>query len=266
MTNLTIMNQTQTMSSLELVKIINTIRKAEGNTSELRHDHFMDKIVKVLGEDHPNFRGIYLDSMNREKPCYYLPKRESNLMVISESYKVQAAVYDKMVELEQENTKLLKQQAELLKITVAIEKSKHDIGKYQSMSETRNLKLQALKDKLVRDKTVLESKTAKLLSQGALVKGDMAASKLSMPVDTITNLLKAHGSKLKPGEANNALINLGYLEPSRAEVTVRGSYYGRTIVSSKSAHTTLARWFPAEFETLLKEVDQYYADKASGLD
>jgi hypothetical protein len=61
-------------------------------------------------------------------------------------------------------------------------------------------------------------------------------------------------------------VNLGYLEPSRAEVTVRGSYYGRTIVSSKSAYTTLARWFPAEFGTLLKEIDQYYADKADGLD
>ena len=266
MPNLTTMNQTQTMSSLELVKIINTIREEEGNTIKVEHYTFMEKIKKVLEEVHQNFLGYYIASNGKQNPCYYLPKRESTLMVISESYKIQAAVYDKMVELEQENTKLLKQQAELLKITVAIEKSKHDIGKYQSMSETRNLKLQALKDKLVRDKTVLESKTAKLLSQGALVKGDMSASKLTMPVDTITNLLKAHGSKLKPGEANNALINLGYLEPSRAEVTVRGSYYGRTIVSSKSAHTTLARWFPAEFGTLLKEVDQYYADKASGLD
>ena len=159
-----------------------------------------------------------------------------------------------------------KSMAELTKYEVQIEAGNARIQVSRDKALASQLKLQALKDKLVRDKTVLESKTAKLLSQGALVKGDMAASKLSMPVDTITNLLKAHGSKLKPGEANNALINLGYLEPSRAEVTVRGSYYGRTIVSSKSAHTTLARWFPAEFETLLKEVDQYYADKASGLD
>ena len=131
---------------------------------------------------------------------------------------------------------------------------------------TSKLKLQALKEKLAEQSRVLRAKTTELLAQGAKVKGDMTASKLELPVDTITNLLKAHGSKLKPGEANNALINLGYLEPSRAKVTVKGSYYGRTIVSSKSAHTTLARWFPAEFEVLLKEVDQYYVDKASGLD
>jgi hypothetical protein len=89
----------QTMLSTEIVKIINDMR--EEGAAELRHDHFMAKVVKVLGEeDALNFRGIYLDAYKREKPCYALPKREANLMVMSESYKVQAAVYDRMVELE----------------------------------------------------------------------------------------------------------------------------------------------------------------------
>jgi len=89
----------KTMSSIELVKIINDMR--EDGQAELRRDHFMTKVLKVLGEEVAlNFRGIYLDAYKREKPCFNLPKRECNLMVMSESYKVQAAVYDKLAEFE----------------------------------------------------------------------------------------------------------------------------------------------------------------------
>ena len=92
----------QTMSSLELVSLINQVRKQENPAaSELRHDHFMDKVLKVLGgEAAPKFRGSYKGADNTDRPCYNLPKREAVLMVMSESYKVQAAVYDRMVELE----------------------------------------------------------------------------------------------------------------------------------------------------------------------
>jgi hypothetical protein len=88
----------KTMLSTEIVKIINDMR--EEGAAELRHDHFMTKVEKVLGEDAPKFRGIYKDKYGREKPCYALPKREAELMVMSENYKVQAAVYDRMTELE----------------------------------------------------------------------------------------------------------------------------------------------------------------------
>jgi len=91
---------TQTMTSLELVKIINDMR--EEGQSELRHDHFMAKIAKVLGEGGlPKFQGTYVHPQNGQTyPCYYLPKREAHLMVMSESYKVQAKVYDRWQELE----------------------------------------------------------------------------------------------------------------------------------------------------------------------
>lgn len=99
-----------TMSSLELVKVINEVRKAENvEAAELRHDHFMDKVLKVLGEeDAPKFRGIYKDNLNREKPCYFLPRRECQLMAMSESYKIQAAVYDRMEELEAQQAPAIK--------------------------------------------------------------------------------------------------------------------------------------------------------------
>ena len=90
---------TQTMTSVELVKIINEMR--EEGQAELRHDNFMSKVLKVLGgEDALKFQGIYLDAYGREKPCYNLPKREVHLMVMSESYKVQARIYDRWQELE----------------------------------------------------------------------------------------------------------------------------------------------------------------------
>ncbi len=93
------LNQTKTMLSTEIVKIINEMR--EEGAAELRHNDFMAKILKVLGEDGARkFSHTYRDSQNKERPCYNLPKREAQLMVMSESYKVQAAVYDRMVELE----------------------------------------------------------------------------------------------------------------------------------------------------------------------
>lgn len=95
---LQIMNKEQTMSSVDLVVLINKVRQEEKpGCAELAHNDFLKKIREVLGEiDEGKFSSIYKDSMNRTKACYLLPRRECNLMVMSESYKVQAAVYDKM--------------------------------------------------------------------------------------------------------------------------------------------------------------------------
>ncbi|MDD2863932.1 MAG: phage antirepressor KilAC domain-containing protein [Methylococcales bacterium] len=103
MNNLSIQNQ-QTMSSVEIVKIINDMR--EEGAAELRHDNFTAKVVTVLGSVVAlNFQGYYKASNGKQNPCYYLPKRETHLMVMSENYKVQAAVYDRMAELEQQAAK-----------------------------------------------------------------------------------------------------------------------------------------------------------------
>ena len=57
-------------------------------------------MLAELKIDQSSFAAIYFDAYNREKPCYRLPKREASLMVMSESYAVQAKVYGRMVELE----------------------------------------------------------------------------------------------------------------------------------------------------------------------
>lgn len=71
-----------TMTSLELVDFINGQR--EPGEPELRHDHFMAKVPKVLGvEGLPKFRDTYHHPQNGQTyPCYRFPKREACLMAM----------------------------------------------------------------------------------------------------------------------------------------------------------------------------------------
>ena len=99
--NLAILNDNAkvvTISSLELVETINLVRSAEGKKA-LRHDHFLVKVEKHPGIDSPKFLGQYTDATGRLLKCYYLPKREAELMVMAESLAVQAKVYDRLAEL-----------------------------------------------------------------------------------------------------------------------------------------------------------------------
>lgn len=90
-----------TMTSLELVDFINESRKA--GEAELRHDHFMAKVPKVLGtEGLPKFRDTYVHPQNGQTyQMYRFPKREACLMAMSYSYELQAKVFDRMTELEE---------------------------------------------------------------------------------------------------------------------------------------------------------------------
>lgn len=96
-----------TMTSLELVEFINSER-GEGE-SELRHDHFMSKVPKVLGEVAPKFLGTSFYKGNGsamlERAIYTFPKREACLMAMSYSYDLQAKVFDRMTALESQAAK-----------------------------------------------------------------------------------------------------------------------------------------------------------------
>jgi len=86
---LILMKGIKTMSSVEIVEVINAMR-APGK-AVLRHDTFLLKVDGHPGITRQNFLGSYFDQLGREKPCYYLPKREAELMVMSESLEVQAS-------------------------------------------------------------------------------------------------------------------------------------------------------------------------------
>lgn len=92
-----------TMSSPEIVDFINEYRaKNESNPVQLRHDSFMAKVPKVLGENQsPKFIGDYKDAKGRTYPCYHFPKREACLMAMSYSYELQAQIFDRMTAMEE---------------------------------------------------------------------------------------------------------------------------------------------------------------------
>jgi len=105
-TIITTNNTTITMTSLEIVDFINNHRKANGNDTELRHDHFMTKVPQVLGETTaPKFLGTvnYQSGQGAvsTRNVYNFPKREACLMAMSYSYDIQAEIYDRMTALEQ---------------------------------------------------------------------------------------------------------------------------------------------------------------------
>lgn len=91
-----------TMTSLELVSYINTVRAQEGDFTELTHDNFLKKVQRVLGDAAGNFNASYLNSQNKEQPMYRFPKREATLMAMSYSRTISAQVYDRMEALEKQ--------------------------------------------------------------------------------------------------------------------------------------------------------------------
>lgn len=95
MTTSIIQTAIKTISSIELVFLINENRS--DGSAELRHDNFMAKIERHPGIDSPKFLGQYKDGSGRMCKCYHLPKREAELMVMSESLVVQTKVYDMLV-------------------------------------------------------------------------------------------------------------------------------------------------------------------------
>ena len=169
--DLVTMNNKKTMSSLEIVKIINDLR--DDDKPEIKHKHFLNKVKKVIGEPAENMAGQYRAGNGQMQPCYYLPKRECHLMVMSESYKVQAAVYDRMTELEEvisypealrrladsieitqlalENQKIAEAKAEILRIE--LDKSK-DFATIKKVAEYNGIGWQTIEWRELKDANV----------------------------------------------------------------------------------------------------------------
>lgn len=83
-----------TISSMDLVTIINEFRKVEcEDYTELKHDNFMKKIRKELETlgflgikaDVNIYAGSYRDKQNQERPCYFLNRDGMLQMLNSES-------------------------------------------------------------------------------------------------------------------------------------------------------------------------------------
>ena len=94
----------QTMTSIELVELINNHRANNGVTTELRHADFIAKVRKEIGDGILAERNIslgeYLDSNNQKRPMYQLDKEASIYMVSGEIGQVRMAIIRRWTELE----------------------------------------------------------------------------------------------------------------------------------------------------------------------
>ena len=231
---------TQTMSSVEIVKIINDLR--EDGRAELMHSDFMKKVIKVIGiEDAGKFSGIYLDAYSREKPCYHLPKREANLMVMSESYKVQAAIYDRMIELEK-RIPVVRPALDSLTASLMVAES---VSRMLRMSDTSTLRMV----NIVCEDHGISTKMLPSYTDEKLTKA-------------LSDLLKEHGSSLSAIKANLMLEKLGIIEISERRstgktkkyfwsITDKGLPYGKNETSTQSPNQTQPRWYVNKFPELL---------------
>jgi len=108
--------QETTMSSVQLVDVINEYRRFEGNSTMVRHIDFMAKIEKELDDDCEKFRSEYKASNNQVYKCYNLPKDECMLMLMSESRTVRKGVLNRLNELESKTPRIPQTYSEALRL------------------------------------------------------------------------------------------------------------------------------------------------------
>ena len=98
------MTSTMTMSSLEVVEVINYFR--DEDAVKLTHGDFLKKARKIKEElSLGNIsEGTYKNSRNQKQPCLLLDKKACLLMVASETPKVLQAIIDRWLELEAAET------------------------------------------------------------------------------------------------------------------------------------------------------------------
>ena len=92
------------------------------------HDNVLRDIRKTLSQveiDAVKFEGIYKDSINRDKPCYNLPRRECDLVVSGYVAKYRLAIIDRWHELESQQPSLPKTLPEALR-AYALELEEHE--------------------------------------------------------------------------------------------------------------------------------------------
>ena len=96
----------ETMTSLELVDLINRFRKLEGETAVLRHNNFKVSILKEFEGMLPK-KHTYINSQNKQEYEYFeLDFYQVIQLLMKESIKVRQEVIEYIKRLEKENMEL----------------------------------------------------------------------------------------------------------------------------------------------------------------
>ena len=93
--NLSLTENELTMSSVDLLRVINEYRLQDGK-NEIRHDNFMAKVADELESAALKFKGGYSDTQGQQRPCYHLPEDECFQMAMRESKFVRKATVKKI--------------------------------------------------------------------------------------------------------------------------------------------------------------------------
>lgn len=242
-----------TISSVELVEIINGLRPDDAK--ELRHDNFMTKIEKHPGIDSPKFLGQYKDSTGRTLKCYNLPKREAELMVMSESLEVQTKVYDRLTALE----------AREAQRTVAGQSNVFALAMVESMARTLRMSDSGVLLMYRQVANVYAPEAVSAIPVYAIDAPTTATSApaSSMPTAGLTVLLNEHDIGVSAVTANKMLARSGMLEemtrPSSKgtvkkfwSVTEAGQKYGKNVTSPSNPKETQPHWYRDTFKELVR--------------
>lgn len=118
----------ETITSVDLVRIINVFREQE-NRKELLHKSFMEKIRKELETlENAGIKGeqnilpsSYINSQNKEQPCFKLTRDGMLQMLNSESALVRYKTIEYINYLEEKNRHLIEDNNELYEVAISEE-------------------------------------------------------------------------------------------------------------------------------------------------
>lgn len=242
-----------TMSSLELVEFINTQRGPD--KVQLRHDHFMAKVPKVLGFHAPKFLGTHKYGNGNTREICVFPKREACLMAMSYSYELQAIVYDWMTAQEVQAQMVDCSSAPKVTGELAIMETYTRLLRPASSSQVAMLTKIAKQNGL---------DAAFLPSYVVDAPGD-ASPGSSLSTASLTHLLKANGISANVHAYNMLLRDAGMLKACERQstskgakngikrfwcITERGLEFGKNLTNPSSPRQTQPHWYVDRFAEL----------------
>lgn len=123
-----------------------------------RHDNVVRDIKSQMNGDELKFEGIYLDSMNRERIEYLLPKNEALAIVSGYSFELRMKIINRLEELENRKPEMTLEQMFKHTIMLADERIKE--------LEVENRIIGIQRDKAEESAYIARKETAKLIHDG----------------------------------------------------------------------------------------------------
>ena len=105
MNELTIKNIKETITSRELLELINKFREKEGNDTELSHNTLLRNIREEIGLKFI-VQSSYINSQNKKQPMYILTLKQALRILTKESRFVRGKVFEYIEKLGKQNIQL----------------------------------------------------------------------------------------------------------------------------------------------------------------